>query len=56
MRELLGTLPDSAVVTLIVRTDCLPDVPLHEDDYPAVPEAERFDLARDQHGPYNRLQ
>lgn len=56
MRELLGTLPDSAVVTLIVRTDCLPDAPIHEDDYPAVPEAERFDLARDQQGPYNRLQ
>ena len=56
MRELLGMLPDSAVVTLIVRTDCLPDAPIHEDDYPTVPEAERFDLARDQHGPYNRLQ
>lgn len=56
MRELLGMLPDSAVVTLIVRTDCLPDAPIQQDDYPAVPEAERFDLARDQHGPYNRLQ
>lgn len=56
MRELLGLLPDSAVVTLVVRTDCLPDTPIHEDDYPAVPEAERFDLARDQHGPYNRLE
>lgn len=55
MRELLDLLPDSSVVTLIVRTDCLPDTPIQQDDYPAVPEAERFDLARDQHGPYNRL-
>lgn len=33
MRELLGLLPDSSVVTLIVRTDCLPDVPIQQDDY-----------------------
>lgn len=55
MRELLDRLPDSSVVTLIVRTDCLPDATIQQDDYSAVPEAERFDLARDYSGPYNRL-
>lgn len=48
MRELLAQLPDNAVVTLIVRTDYLPDsaTDAQQDDYPATPPDQRVDKIR----------
>jgi hypothetical protein len=46
MRGLLGMLPDNAVVTLVVRRDCMPKVDVCEDDYPSVPKDERIDKTR----------
>jgi hypothetical protein len=48
MRELLALIPNSAVVTLIVRTDYLPDsaTDAQQDDYPATPPDQRVDKAR----------
>lgn len=48
MRDLLALLPDSAVVTLIVRADYLPDssAAAQQDDYPATPPEQRIDKAR----------
>lgn len=49
MRDFLQNMPDSAVVTLIARRDCLPEFSGQEDGYPAVPERERVDTRRN-HG------
>lgn len=49
MRQLLEELPDTAVVTLIVRSEYLPDEPIPQDDYPEVPENEWLDAMRPEH-------
>ena len=48
MRDLLAQLPDKAVITLIVRTDYLPDsaTDAQQDDYPATPPDQRVDKVR----------
>lgn len=46
MRKLLEELPDSAVLTLIVRRDVMPDRIVIEDDYAPVPPELRIDKPR----------
>ena len=46
MRALLEQIPDDAVVTMIFRQDVLPAGPIQQDDFSAVPEAQRVDAKR----------
>ena len=46
MRALLEQIPDDAVVTIIFRQDVLPAGPIQQDDFSAVPEAQRVDAKR----------